>query len=267
MTWGVQGASVSFGANKALDTVDLKIEPGDIAVIVGGDGAGKTTLSRVLVGLEELDAGSVSRPKVTGFQPETSGVWHDMTVFENLRFVAGAYGLSEGHARERIHELLAVTSLDIATNRLGGQLSGGMRQKLGVAMAVLSEPELLVLDEPTTGLDPVSRLELWDFITRSAREGRGVVVTTTYVDEASRGSSVLTLDEGSVLAAGSVADVIGSMPGRIYEVPVKESNAWRRGHSWRVWTEDTYEPVTGSEVVPDLADVVTVAALRREVSS
>lgn len=264
MSWGVENASLSFGGTPALDNVSLEVSPGDIAVIVGGDGAGKTTLARVLVGLAELDGGKVHRPSVTCFQPESSGVWQDMTVIENLRFVAGAYGLEEAHARSRIDELLQVTSLEAATARLGGELSGGMRQKLGVAMAVLSEPQLLVLDEPTTGLDPVSRLELWDFITRSAREGRGVVVTTTYVDEAARGSSVLALDDGSVLAQGSVSEVVASMPGTIYESDANGANAWRRGHTWRVWADDRSDVENARPVEPDLVDVVTVAALRRE---
>lgn len=265
MSWGVTGASVRLDGVVALDEVTLALDPGRIAVVVGGDGAGKTTLARTIVGLVPATSGEVSRPTRTGFQPETSGVWRDLTVMENLKFVADGYGLEAGHAIAQIDELLEATDLVAARDRLGGHLSGGMRQRLGVAMAVLSEPELLVLDEPTTGLDPISRLELWSFINRSAREGRAVMVTTSYVDEAARADSVLALDDGRVLASGTVSDVLEAMPGRLYEAAGKHgATSWHRGHSWRVWSADG-SPISGlSEVQPDLADVVTVAALAGE---
>lgn len=265
MSWGVVDVSVSFNGVAALEGVSLGLDPGSIAVVVGGDGAGKTTLCRTIVGLEDVVGGEVSRPARTCFQPEASGVWVDLTVLENLEFVAGAYGLTAEHARARIDELLEVTVLETAKERLGRELSGGMRQKLGVAMAVLSEPELLVLDEPTTGLDPVSRLELWSFINRSAREGRAVLVTTTYVDEATRGDSVLALDDGRVLASGTVAEVVATMPGRLFDGNHRMGgNSWHRGASWRVWSPDGSTVSGARPVDPDLADVVTVAALRGE---
>jgi ABC-2 type transport system ATP-binding protein len=265
MSWGVDGVSVRFGSTLALYEVSLDLEPGELAIVVGADGAGKTTLCRTIVGLDDVESGSVRRPARMGFQPESSGVWGDLTVIENLEFVAGAYGLEPAHARTMITDLLEVTTLDSARHRLGHQLSGGMRQKLGVAMAVLSEPELLVLDEPTTGLDPVSRLELWSFITLSTRGGRAVVVTTTYFDEAMRGNKVLALDEGEVLAAGSVDDVVAAMPGRLFETDRPHgANSWHRGGSWRVWSSDGSPVPNSTPTDPDLADVVTVAALARE---
>lgn len=265
MSWGVEGVSVSYGSNHALDDVTLDLEPGRIAVVVGGDGAGKTTLCRTIVGLEGVGAGEVRRPERTCFQPESSGVWGDLTVLENLQFVAGGYRLPIDHSRARIEELLEVTELNDARDRLGRQLSGGMRQKLGVAMAVLSEPDLLILDEPTTGLDPVSRVELWSFINRSAREGRAVLVSTTYVDEAARGDSVLALDDGKVLARGSVADTVAAMSGRLFETGEKRGDhSWHRGESWRVWSPDGSDVPGAREITPDLADAVTVAALAGE---
>lgn len=262
MTWGVEAVSVAYGSTQALDDVTLDLESGRIAVVVGGDGAGKTTLCRTIVGLEGVAAGEVRRPERTCFQPESSGVWDDLSVLENLQFVAGGYRLPVDHSRSRIEELLEVTELNDARDRLGRELSGGMRQKLGVAMAVLSEPELLILDEPTTGLDPVSRVELWSFISRSAREGRAVLVSTTYVDEAARGDSVLALDDGKVLARGSVAETVAAMSGRLFETVEKRGDySWHRGESWRVWSPDGSNIPGGREVTPDLADVVTVAAL------
>lgn len=257
--------SVMLGSRLALSDVTLELKPGHIAVVVGGDGAGKTTLCRTIVGLEDVTQGTVSRPHRTSYQPESSGVWSDLTTLENLEFVARGYDLDASHARDRIEELLDVTDLGPARGRLGKQLSGGMRQKLGVAMAVLSEPELLVLDEPTTGLDPVSRLELWAFITRSAREGRAVLVSSTYVDEAARGDTVLALEEGIVLATGAISDVVAGMPGRLFESEHKEgTRSWRRGQSWRAWSADG-TPIPGAqEIAPDLSDVVTVTALAGE---
>lgn len=262
MTWGVEGVSVGDGS---LSDVSVSIDPGTITAVVGGDGAGKTTLSRVMVGLTKVESGEVSRPDRIGFQPETSGVWRDLTVAENLALVAGAYRIGSAERDRRIEELLDVTGLGEARDRLGGDLSGGMRQKLGVAMALLPSPDLLVLDEPTTGLDPVSRLELWAFIGTAASEGRAVFLTTGYMDEAARAETVLALDEGRVLASGDVDEVVGSMPGRIYPTDHRDGRfSWRRGNAWRTWSPDGSIPDGARPVEPDLADVVTVAALQRE---
>jgi ABC-2 type transport system ATP-binding protein len=265
VTWGVEDVTVTYEGHPALADVSVALEPGRISVVVGGDGAGKTTLCRTIVGLEKIESGAVSRPARTCFQPESSGVWADLTVLENLQFVAGGYHIEQEHARSRIGELLEATDLAGARDRLGRQLSGGMRQKLGVAMAVLSEPDLLVLDEPTTGLDPVSRLELWSFISLSAREGRAILVSTNYIDEAQRGDTLLALDDGQVLASGTVADAVASMPGKVYASERKvTAGSWHRGHAWRTWSPDG-SPVDGAtEASPDLVDVVTVAAIAEE---
>lgn len=265
MSFGVENVSVSFGATKALRGVTVDVEPGTVTAVVGGDGAGKTTLARTLVGLEPVDEGRVHRPDRVGFQPESSGVWGDLSVYENLALVAGAYGFTPQETESRIDELLDVTALASTRDRLGRELSGGMRQKLGVAMALLATPDLLVLDEPTTGLDPVSRLELWAFIARAASEGRAVLTTTAYVEEAERAAQVFVLDEGQVLASGSVADVLAAVPGSLFTVDHRgEPLSWRRGRSWRVWSPTGHAPANSQPVEADLQDAVTVAALARE---
>ncbi len=143
-----------------------------------------------------------------------------------------------------------------------------MRQKLGVIAAMLHQPDLLVLDEPTTGVDPVSRSGLWWLIARAAAEGCAVVLATTYLDEAERCASVLVLDSGRVLAAGTSDEIIAAMPGVIISASGRPegqdaARAWRRGGQWRVW-----EPAAGASpgrIQPDLTDAVTVAAIAKEV--
>ncbi len=265
MAWGVSNLSVRFGATAALCDVTVSVEPGSVTTVVGGDGAGKSTLARTLVGLVRSAAGTVRRPDRVGYQSETSGVWGDLTVMENLGFVADAYRLAADERRRRIQRLLEITNLSDATNRVADHLSGGMRQKLGVAMALLPEPELLVLDEPTTGLDPVSRAEVWRVVEQYVAEGVGVLATTAYVAEAERGNRIVALDTGAVLAAGSADDVRASMQGVVATVPPDADVVfkWRRGRQWRAWFPDGRLPDWAEPAEPDLADVITVAALRR----
>ena len=154
-------------------------------------------------------------------------------------------------------------------DRLAGQLSGGMRQKLGVIAAMLHHPDLLVLDEPTTGVDPVSRADLWWLIARAAAGGATVVLATSYLDEAERAHDVLVLDAGTVLATGTAEQIVAAMPGTLTvtsERPAGEAGrrAWRRERRWRVW--DPAARDTAGAVAPDLQDAVTVAILARELA-
>jgi ABC-2 type transport system ATP-binding protein len=265
--WGLDRLSVSFGTNRALQDVSLRLTPGSIVGVAGGDGSGKTTLLRTLLGLLAPSSGTVDRPdgKEIGYLPTASGVYPDLTVEENLKFVAGAYGvrgIDYGTARD---ELLARTGLEDARDRLGGNLSGGMRQKLGLAMALVHRPRLLVLDEPSTGIDPVSRGELWRLVSEAARDGASVLMTTTYLDEAGRCDAVCVLDEGVVLLQGTPDQLVADIGGSIGEMTQRPDPpyAWRRGASWRMWSPDDFKSSGVRSVVPDLQDAVIVAALRR----
>jgi ABC-2 type transport system ATP-binding protein len=273
MSWGVDGLSVRFGRHLALEGVSLDLPDGRVIGVVGGDGAGKTTLLRCLVGALAPTSGGVRRPDARriGYLSSGSGTYPDLSVEENLTFTARVYRVPVREARQRVAEYLDRTGLAPARDRLAGNLSGGMRQKLGVIRAMVHRPQLLVLDEPTTGIDPVSRADLWWLIARAAAEGAAVVVTTTYLDEAERASWLLALDDGRPLAEGTPAQIAEAVPGTIQAASKRlegdaARRAWRRGAAWRVWTPEGVEtPAPASAPIkPDLHDAVTVAALARE---
>ncbi len=214
MTWGVDDLTVRYGSRTALDAVSVEAHPGAVTVVVGGDGAGKTTLLRAMAGLVHPHGGTVSRPPLReiGFISGTAGLYGDLTVDENIAFAAGAYGLTGDEREHRAARLLEQIGIRHARDRLAGRLSGGMRQKLAFALAMLHQPKLLILDEPTTGVDPVSRSELWRLIAGAAAGGAAVLVTTTYLDEAERAAQVLVLDDGRAVAAGPPEAVAAALP-------------------------------------------------------
>jgi len=275
--WGATGLTVRYGKKTALSGITLRAPVGQVTAVVGGDGAGKTTLLRCLAGSLAPTAGAVHKPVKDriGYLPSSSGIYPDLTVAENLDFRATAYGISRRSRepwRERAAEYLDRAGLADAANRLASQLSGGMRQKLAVIAAMLHQPELLVLDEPTTGIDPVSRSGLWWLIARAAAEGCAVVLSTTYLDEAERCASVLVLDAGTALASGTSTEIVAAMPGVLCGVAAKPageaaSRAWRRGGRWRVWEERPPDTPGTDLITPDLQDAVTVAAIAREIKT
>ena len=283
--WGTEEASVRYGDKLALDHVTFRAVPGRISAVVGGDGAGRTTLLRCLAGAHAVSSGQVRLPVALriGYLPAGSGTYPDLSVDENLAFRATAYQLPAAAARERSGELLERAGLASARGRLAGQLSGGMRQKLGVIAAMLHQPDLLVLDEPTTGVDPVSRADLWWLITRAAADGAAVVLATSYLDEAERATDVLALDAGRELAAGTPEEIVAAMPGTLRASDARPEGeagqrAWRRGGRWRIWDPPVPPgepgPAAGGAagqpgrlLAPDLQDAVTVAILARELAA
>ncbi len=268
MSWGAFDVTVSYGGLPALSGVTLPIPAGEVTAVVGGDGAGKTTLLRAMAGAIAPTSGRVERPDTRdiGFVPTATGTFRDLTVAENLEFVAGAYGVRGQAFEQRRRMLLDATGLHDATDRLASRLTGGMRQKLAFAMAMLHQPALLVLDEPTTGVDPVSRVDLWRLIAQTAARGTAVVLSTTYIDEAERASNVLVLDASHTLLFGSPDEVIAAAPGSIVTVdaPTNRARAWRRGRTWREWRPDSpgRDDRPGQREAPrDLEDTVVAAAL------
>ncbi len=272
--WGTEAVCVRFGGRLALDRVSFRARPGQVSAVVGGDGAGRTTLLRCLAGALAPSEGTVRRPPADqiGYLPAGSGTYPDLSVAENLAFRAAVYGLPAGLAKERCAEFLDQAGLGAAAGRPAGRLSGGMRQKLGVIAAMLHGPVLLVLDEPTTGVDPVSRADLWRLIARATAGGAAIVLATSYLDEAERTSHVLALDAGRELAAGTPEQIVAAMPGTVRMAATRPAGAaagraWRRDARWRVWDPGGAAGPGGEAVSADLQDAVTVAALTRELAA
>ncbi|WP_395244423.1 ATP-binding cassette domain-containing protein [Agromyces sp. MMS24-K17] len=266
---GVDGVTVAFGPVAALDDVTLAVPRGRVTAVVGGDGAGKSTLLRVLARRIVPQSGSVStlgRERI-GYQPATSGVWANMTVRENLEFVGRSYGMAARAIRSTGDELLERAALTAARDRLGRDLSGGMRQKLGFVLAMLHAPELVLLDEPSTGVDPVSRVELWRLISGIAVGDTAVLMATTYLDEAQRATSVLALDGGRVIAEGEPDAIIDGLPGTVALLPADAPpgpGTWRRGVRRHVWVPRGGAALPpGSEPIarPDLEDALIALTL------
>lgn len=270
MNFGVDGVVVRYGRIVALDGVTLHLRPGEVTAIVGGDGSGKSTLLRAIVGLETVAEGVVTRPasQEIGYLPTGGGCWAALSVDENVEFVGGTYGLRGHDLRSRADNLLTRCGLVEARSRLASQLSGGMRSKLGFCLAMLSDPRLLVLDEPTTGVDPVSRVDLWRLISETAATGTTVVMATTYTDEAERAAVVTLLHAGQRLLLGSPDELLASLPGDIVATdhPTTADRAWRHGTGFREWYPDG-APDGAHRVPPDLGDVSVVAELRARESA
>jgi ABC-2 type transport system ATP-binding protein len=215
----VQGVRKTFRRDTgesvlALDDISFSIATGGLAALVGPDGAGKTTLLRLLAGLMKADAGSVSvlgidasrNPQAIqsriSYMPQRFGLYDDLTVLENLELYADLHGIAVEQKRTQYARLMAMTGLGPFQQRLAGRLSGGMKQKLGLACTLVRTPELLLLDEPTVGVDPLSRKELWEIIHTLVKEGLTVLISSSFLDEAEACHSVLVLNEGRKLAQG-----------------------------------------------------------------
>ena len=205
---------------QALDNVSLEVGRGGLAALVGPDGGGKTTLLRLVTGLMTADQGDLSVLGIDvkadpqqvqdriGYMPQRFGLYDDLTVQENLDLYADLHGVSAADRKSKYPQLMEMTALGPFTRRLAGQLSGGMKQKLGLACTLVRSPELLLLDEPTVGVDPLSRRELWEIIRGLVRDqGVPVLLSTSYLDEAERCDHVVVLREGKVLAQGPPGEV------------------------------------------------------------
>ena len=236
------GVKRRFGAIHALDDVSLEIAPGEMFGVIGPDGAGKTTLLRVICGLLAPDAGTVRvadadpfrahriATSAIGYLSQRFSLYGDLSIDENVEFFARIHGVRDFRARRS--RLLDLTGLAPFHNRLADKLSGGMKQKLALACTLVHEPRILVLDEPTTGVDPVSRREFWKLLAEFRAQGLTIIVATPYLDEAERCTRVLLLDRGRVLALDVPAALQAAVRGVVVEIvatPARKALELARG--------------------------------------
>jgi ABC-2 type transport system ATP-binding protein len=220
----------NYAGENALRGISFSASAGQLYGIIGADGAGKTTLMRILVTLISADRGSASvlgsevnkevqriRSEI-GYMPQRFSLYQDLTVRENLLFFADVYGVSSRDRNGRIAKLLQFSRLEPFQKRRAANLSGGMKQKLALSCALIHTPKLLILDEPTTGVDPVSRKEFWGILKELRTQGITVIVSTPYMDEATICDSLLILHKGEVLRSGSPAELIKNYPYDIYKI-------------------------------------------------
>ncbi|MFH1340649.1 MAG: ribosome-associated ATPase/putative transporter RbbA [Pseudomonadota bacterium] len=215
-----------YGARVALDNTSLSIRTGSTVAFIGPDGVGKSTLLGLIAGVKLIQSGTVKvlggdmasrvhrdavAPRIA-YMPQGLGrnLYPTLSVVENIDFFGRLYGQTEGERRRRITRLLVATGLDPFPDRPAGKLSGGMRQKLGLCCALIHDPDLLILDEPTTGVDPLSRRQFWELIARirAERPGMTLVVATAYMEEAERFEHIAAIDEGRIIATGEIATIL-----------------------------------------------------------
>jgi ABC-2 type transport system ATP-binding protein len=225
----------SFGVVRAVENLNFTVAVGEIFGLVGPDGAGKTTTMRLLTGVMEPTGGDawvmgkhvVRKAEAVkddiGYMSQRFGLYPDLTVDENIHFYADLYGVPTQGREQKVHELLSFSNLTPFKKRQAGRLSGGMKQKLGLACALIHTPKVLFLDEPTNGVDPVSRRDFWRILYSLLKEGVTIFVSTAYLDEAERCHRVALLHQGRLLACDTPDRVKSLMRGTILEVRVSRA--------------------------------------------
>ena len=244
----VREVSKLYGENKALDRISMTAEQGKITGLIGPDGAGKSTLMKIILSLESRDSGTVSclgfdpgternriRNKI-GYMPEVFSLYLDQSVEENMIFFFGIHGGLKKDYPERRDRLYRFNRLEPFAGTRAGNLSGGMKQKLALSCALMHDPELLVLDEPTTGVDPLSRREFWNMLKELKSQGISILVSTPYMDEAILCDSIYMMDKGRVLEQGDPRVLTEKKEGFLYEISVKG----KRPQEYLERTEDLF---------------------------
>jgi len=272
-----RGLRKSWGATVAVDGLELEVGRGEIFGLVGPDGAGKTTAIRLLCGILDADAGDAAvagfdlrrEPEAVkmriGYMSQRFSLYGDLTVAENLRFFASLFHVPREERRHKQEELLEFSRLGPYRDRLAQNLSGGMKQKLALACTLIHTPEVLFLDEPTTGVDPVSRREFWQVLSELHHGGLTILVSTPYMDEAEYATRLAFLDEGRLLAPGTRDEILAGYPRPLLEVLSSDRVAVRARLSTVAAVDDislfgTRLHVRGAEGSgPDIIDAVRAA--------
>ena len=229
----VGGLVKAYGQVKALREVSLDAMAGELFCISGPDAAGKSTLLRILAGTLSPDSGSVSilgepgfprSPRLRyaiGYMPQRFAIYADLTAEENLEFYCAFYGLDPAATRQQVDYLLQLTRLDRFRRFQAGNLSGGMKQKLVLACALVHEPELMILDEPTTGIDPLSRREFWEILTDYLALGKTIIYSTVYLEEALRSNRIALMDSGKVTVCDTPENLLARLQNRRFLFPTQ----------------------------------------------
>jgi ABC-2 type transport system ATP-binding protein len=220
----VDGVSRRFGNLEAVSEVSFQVEKGIIFGLVGSDGAGKSTLLRMIATMIPPTAGSIrihgldvvtrknQIKQLIGYMPQRFGLYQDLTVMENLTFFMDIFGIFGREREERRERYLGFSNLLPFTDRLAGDLSGGMKQKLELACVLVHEPQVLILDEPTNGVDPVSRQEFWDILSQMRDEGMTILVSTAYLDEGEKCNRLALMHQSRILDLAAPAEIRASFP-------------------------------------------------------
>lgn len=258
-----------FGDNIAVNQLNLEIKKGELFGIVGPDGAGKTTTMRLLTAIMKPSSGEawVSGHSILheeeqikekiGYMSQRFGLYEDLTVMENIDFYADLYGVPQKERPLRVERLLGFSNLTPFKDRLAGNLSGGMKQKLGIACALIHTPEVLFLDEPTSGVDPVSRRDLWKILYDLLREGITIFVSTAYLDEAERCTRIGLIHKGNILMIDEPAKVKAAITTPMIEI----SSPYARK------ARDMVSTIDGVQSVSIYGDRLHIAVRDREVVS
>src|SRR5262245_14546144 len=222
----VEALEKAYGETQAVRAVSFEVREGEIFGLIGPDGAGKTSTFQILAGVMEATAGTASifgtlardARAQTGYLTQTFSLYPDLSVMENIRYTGSLRRVEPSHLRERAERYLRLFDLDRFTDRLAAQLSGGMKQKLALACALVPQPRVLLLDEPTTGVDPVSRREFWDVLSQLASDGLTILVATPYLDEAERCQRVALMHLGEIRQLGTPAELRNRLAARRLEL-------------------------------------------------
>jgi ABC-2 type transport system ATP-binding protein len=234
-----KGLSKSFAGIRAVDALSFAVHGGEIFGLVGPDGAGKTTTLRMLAGIMTPDGGgaciagidAVRDPErakhALSYMPQRFGLYEDLTVDENIRFYADLFGVKRGERDTRSLQLLQAAGMSEFRKRMAGKLSGGMKQKLGLVCALIHRPKAILLDEPTTGVDPVSRRDFWRILYELTAEGVAILTSTAYLDEAERCHRVALMHQGKLLFCDTPANLKAQMPRGVLSIVTAEPRVAR----------------------------------------